>query len=401
MSGRLLNLRIEPPHFSEFASGSQPFDWQRLFAAAGLDSARLQVAEPKWTPPMAFDTVAAWTGAYPELPELPIHVEAALWRGRPVFFQISGSWTDPALPRRTGVATAELVVLTVFVILTVFALWIARRNLRLGRGDRSGALRTASVMFALQLAGTTIAADYTEMTSDVNRFLLWTSFSLTFSAAFWIAYIALEPLIRRRWPQTMVVWSRLIGGRVMDTLVARDVLIGVTSAVALNLAVSGRAAVAGPLESLYDPSLLSLLGWRQAIGQWIGLMWQPILIAFFGLLLLFLLRILVRRDWLAGALMATFLTAVSFFQTEGGAIRVLLLMLQFGGATALLLRYGILAFLSFVAAGTSLSAMPFTLDFAAWYGKPSVVVFALLSSVALTACWIAVRRHWSLPDDLT
>ena len=42
----------------------------------------------------------------------------------------------------------------------------------------------------------------------------------------WLLYIALEPYVRRRWPATLVSWSRLLAGGFRDPLVGRDLLAG-------------------------------------------------------------------------------------------------------------------------------------------------------------------------------
>ena len=43
----------------------------------------------------------------------------------------------------------------------------------------------------------------------------------------WVLYLALEPYVRRYWPQAMISWTRALGGRWRDPLVGRDVLYGV------------------------------------------------------------------------------------------------------------------------------------------------------------------------------
>jgi serine/threonine-protein kinase len=55
------------------------------------------------------------------------------------------------------------------------------------------------------------------------EFLVW---GLGWSCFIWALYIALEPYVRRRWPATLVSWSRLLAGRFRDPLVGRDVLVG-------------------------------------------------------------------------------------------------------------------------------------------------------------------------------
>jgi serine/threonine-protein kinase len=42
----------------------------------------------------------------------------------------------------------------------------------------------------------------------------------------WLLYMALEPFIRWRWPDSIVGWTRLLGGGYRDPLVGRDILIG-------------------------------------------------------------------------------------------------------------------------------------------------------------------------------
>ena len=43
----------------------------------------------------------------------------------------------------------------------------------------------------------------------------------------WAVYLAIEPYIRRHWPQAIISWSRLLAGRLRDPLLGRDLLIGV------------------------------------------------------------------------------------------------------------------------------------------------------------------------------
>jgi hypothetical protein len=45
----------------------------------------------------------------------------------------------------------------------------------------------------------------------------------------WLFYIALEPYVRRFWPQLLIGWTRLISGHMRDPLVGRDVLVGVAA----------------------------------------------------------------------------------------------------------------------------------------------------------------------------
>lgn len=60
----------------------------------------------------------------------------------------------------------------------------------------------------------------------------WASFAGLLS---WTFYAAVEPYVRRRWPQMLISWSRLLDGRWRDPLVGRDLLIGNVLGLALHL----------------------------------------------------------------------------------------------------------------------------------------------------------------------
>ncbi|MBN1912304.1 MAG: hypothetical protein JW818_21465 [Pirellulales bacterium] len=46
------------------------------------------------------------------------------------------------------------------------------------------------------------------------------------AVAVWIWYLAMEPYVRRWWPRTLITWTRLLQGRLGDTLLGRDILVG-------------------------------------------------------------------------------------------------------------------------------------------------------------------------------
>src|SRR5262249_21611634 len=56
--------------------------------------------------------------------------------------------------------------------------------------------------------------------------------ALYFTGLVGVLYIALEPFVRRRWPQVLVSWARVLLGTWRDPLVGRDVLIGCAAGVA-------------------------------------------------------------------------------------------------------------------------------------------------------------------------
>jgi serine/threonine-protein kinase len=109
-----------------------------------LSAEELRTADWLWTPPDAYDSLAAWSGTWPGSDERPL-VEAAAYRGRPVYFAIlppslTGAGTGG---EGGGLPAVQIVLFWLFFGLFVGAVLLAWRNLRLGRGDRRGALRLA------------------------------------------------------------------------------------------------------------------------------------------------------------------------------------------------------------------------------------------------------------------
>src|SRR5262249_24325815 len=83
-AGRLLYFQALPPELDEHPQTTHTADWSKLFAAAGLEMTQLQTADPQWNSLADSDQRAAWTGKWPGT-DRPLRVEAAAWRGKPVF----------------------------------------------------------------------------------------------------------------------------------------------------------------------------------------------------------------------------------------------------------------------------------------------------------------------------
>ncbi len=84
--GRLTYFEALPMEKEDPPGQTPPPDWSALFAAAGLDMSKFQPATPVWASLAASDVRQAWSGEWPGYRNRPLHVEAATWHGRPVFF---------------------------------------------------------------------------------------------------------------------------------------------------------------------------------------------------------------------------------------------------------------------------------------------------------------------------
>ena len=75
-------------------------------------------------------------------------------------------------------------------------------------------------------------------------FLIAVCTSVFYGVLLWTIYVALEPYVRKHWPQVLVSWTNLLAGRVADPVVGRDVLLGTALGVVWALLVT-RTSTAG------------------------------------------------------------------------------------------------------------------------------------------------------------
>jgi hypothetical protein len=174
-------------------------------------------------PPFFVDRRAAWEGTFPEAADVPIHIEAAAYRGTPVYFLIATPWSRPermqVVPASVGAKISQGVALSVFLSILVGGSVLARSNLRLGRGDRKGAFRLAAYMMAVQLSAGFLETHHVPESAELQLFIFTLARAFYVFILYWVFYIALEPYLRRLWPHIIVSWVRILNGRFRDPLV--------------------------------------------------------------------------------------------------------------------------------------------------------------------------------------
>jgi Protein kinase domain len=394
--GRLLSFVAVPPQRDEAqasAAETPAPDWSALFAAAELNPSNFQPAASTWVPQHAYDTRAAWDGVYPDQPQFKIHVEAASYRGRPVYFEIIDSWDEP-LRQLTPAANLNVTILassllTLFVIVLIGGVLLARRNLRLGLGDRKGAFRVGFVLFSVLLLRWIFDGHHV-MSFDEIPYFISNVQGLLFVAGFiWLLYIALEPFVRRRWPDRIISWNRLLAGEFRDPLVGRDILIGALAGalMILNNYLSTLLPqwLGQPPNVPYMNDATQLLGSRYFITGLAGLFFSTLLIGFTTLFVTLLLSVILRKNWL-GALLAWLLVSalMALAFSQGAPVSMLLAPTGALLIVGSLYRYGLLALLSAQFFFHIWVFFPITTEFSAWYAGDFVLALILL--VGLSAC---------------
>jgi serine/threonine-protein kinase len=386
-------------------------DWSALFDEAGFNLANFQPVESTWTPRHAYDARAAWDGAYPAQPQIKIHVEAASYRGKPVYFEVINPWDQPLWQETPRQSASDRALVTLLIIIAIVAMvgsaLLALRNLRLGRGDRRGAFRLALFYVVVQMLSYLFDAHHTWTASEILLFLKQLRMALFMASFLWLMYIALEPYVRRRWPEGIIGWTRLLSGDFRNPLVGRDVLIGMVFGAALivnNYLVELVPKWLGwpPAPPFIDGQ--RLLGVRYFVWGLSSLFTSSLFIAFVFLFMLLLLFIVLRRKWLAA--LAGWLILVTglslafasspapsrFFALTGSLIIV-----------SVLYRYGLLAMISAMFVFHSWVFFPLTTKLSAWWAGDFIPVIIIYAALAIYAFYTSLAGqslvHGKLLED--
>ena len=385
--GRLVRFTAVPGAFRGSPAPRAP-DWSGPFSEAGLDFSSFKSAETTWSPPVAYDIVAAWEGARPDRPAERIRVTAAAWDGRPVVFDTTDSPVSATMNAsvRWGGPASQLV----FVALTLAALLgaglLARWNIRQGRWDRSGALKLAGSVLGLGLLIGLLRADHVPIAKDeyliFARIVGWNLYSAGFM---FLMYVAFEPFVRQRWPRVLTSWTRLLSGRARDPLVGRDILIGALAGVAIALLREGEFIASrwlGPRSPAPFTSALDGLGtWRQFASLGLFVPVEALSMALGWLLILLLLRIAFRSDTLA--IVATIIVVLPVVILPGDhlLLEVSLGLLVSALSVFVLLRFGLFALVIEMSFANVLARLPITLNSSEWYAGRSLMVLLCLAGL--------------------
>ena len=384
--GRLVYL-LAPPAGDV---ATRALDWKPLLDAAGLDQTKLQSTTPRDAPPAPFDVGAAWRGTYPD-DKTPIRVEAAAWHGRPVFFRVTGGWDEAADPWK-GVAAAtraaDLYLSLLVVIVVGAALVLAWRSIRLHRGDRQGAFRLALAYFLVQGAASLLMMHYPRSLLpliDELWFALGTA--LLSASVVYVLYVALEPYARRKWPEHLIAWARLLSGRINDPLVGRDVLIGILSGVAYAMLWAVAPIIASTFGWMkvqpYGPLVPAMNGMRFSLGFTFYTAILGITFASMAILILVLSTIAFRKRLIACAVFFVVNLAYFLLATNGQLALVPTYTLVACMLCFIAFRFGLLAYalmqMTFIVMFYGIATAP------AWLLLNSAIPFAILAALALWA----------------
>lgn len=398
--GRLLEFSAVPPEKEVPPQFSAAPDWSPLFTAAKLDASQLRTSQPTWTPPVATDARAAWDGAWPESAR-PLHVEAAAFHGKPVYFALIGPWTKPSHSTPAEKSAADRMNFFLALCLIFGVILLAYRNYSKKKADRGGAWRLAAVIFALEILIWMFRSHFASATDSLYLSALAVSTGCFLSGVMWMLYVALEPYIRRQWPQTIISWTRLLEGRLRDPLVGRDLLSGVLLGTAwvLVFELGYRYNLRSGDQPLFGVTDV-LLGTRETVAIVLSTIVNSILSMLIFFLLLVFLRVLLRNRWLAAAVFVAIFSLPKILHSSHQVVDGIVWVAIYAIAAVAVVRFGLMVLATAVFMANALLNLPYTLNFSSWYAFNSYLVLSACAAIAIWGFYASLGGKTVFKDEL-
>ncbi len=392
MEGRLIALETIPTARADAAT-SRTVSWAAILEAAGRDPARVVPASPPAGFITAAESVAAWRLSDSTMPETTL-VAAAI-RNQVVrvdTFAKGNALGKLALAADDAAQTAQIWVIFTFVLVlpVIGGIIIARHNLRKKRGDIRGALVVGISIVILNLLAYLLSVDVREV--GLFRILLGVTaraplgYALVRGVTMAIAYLAIEPYLRRLWPSVLVSWARLVAGRLRDPILGRDVLVGASAGAALDLLVVAAQVAERALGFPIPPAQLSA-NLLQTLPSAPSVLAFVCLVLFIGLqrtttgyTIMLVFRFVLRSSRLAIlAAFSVFFLAFLDFGSKAVLIDALVWFLSLALLLWIYLRFG------YVASAVSMSVLfladglAWTLDFTSWVAPQTMFAWAIIA----------------------
>ncbi|MEE8411651.1 MAG: serine/threonine-protein kinase, partial [Acidobacteriota bacterium] len=408
--GRLFQLDVVPPEHEAAGDGaaSEP-DWDKLLVAAGFDPDALAEAEPEWLPRTSSDSRRAWEGVYPDAPDVDIRIEASSYAGRPVSFRIIEPWTQPreAPPPTTGwmAWAGAWIGSSLYVTVLVISGFVAWRNVRLGRGDNRTAIRFAVFLAALRFVWF-IGAHHVSTSQEIGILQAHLAYSAQRFVLAYVFYLAFEPYARKLWPHMLTSWVRLFDRRFRDPLVGRDLLIGVVfgTTFAFVPRLADWASVFFNLQSVTlsttNWTLEGLRGFRHSITAIAGVQTSSLLEMFIPLIIILILRVVVRRTWIAVVLLWLMFMVMVIPEIGNATLAVPAIACGFVIWCFFLVRFGLLTLAVGITLSNLLSELSLTLNLAAWWSGTTWMVLALFAGITAWGFWASLAGRPVFKDEI-
>jgi hypothetical protein len=215
--------------------------------------------------------------------------------------------------------------------------------------------------------------------------------------------MAAEPYVRRLWPDSLIAWTRLLDGRFRDPLLGRHVLVGALGGIGFTFLFSsveyilgwlGKPPGLGGINSLYHPSV------SYAASNYLSVILDAFVSPVGILLIILLLRVMLRRQWLAVTVFLSILFAVGFAgEPDYGLASGLFMVVFMGTFVMVLTRFGLFTGLVCIVF-SSWGSFALTLDPSSWYFGRTLVTMLVFAAIAIYGFAISVTGRQLFKDSV-
>jgi len=361
-------------------------DWEALLSESGFLSAQLSEKDASVVPLTTFDLRQDWQA---KESGQTTSITAAAYAGKVVYFRADPPGTeahDDTPPKGT---LGDFMFVFAASVCGLGGWFLARRNMRRGRGDRQGAFRVAVFIFTGEFVSFALLAHFSrDAWRDYWEFVGGCGAALYMAGFMWILYMAIEPYMRRRWPEMLISWARVLTGKIFDPRIGRDVMLGALGGAAMAIIQNGVNALPAWFHvASIDPARTGHLTLRGPAGMISALSYDANLAVQWALAtgaFLVVTRFITRRDWLAIILSGTSLGLV-VLAADNLFIAVPAVLLCAAIVYGLLFRFGLLSvavtlFFYFV-----LRRFPLSFDFSQWFVWRSIFSVSVLAAISVYA----------------
>ncbi len=406
-TGRLLGLLVTHSRSETTSAAGEDTDWSPVFRRANLDeSAATQIPLIK-KPTVYCDEVVVWRLKRVASGGDHFTFQMGAVAGRPNYFEFLE--LDKTMARKyieDGVLTTMARPSSLVTAIRILMVILAWRNLRASRGDQRSAIRSAMFVGALyalmHMLSRLLQNETVQEPSDAGHVLLH-------AAHVWIAYMAIEPYVRRVWPRMLIGVVRLLSGRLSDPAVGREVLIGVVTGcglVAILAMTSSPGWLSQSGDTGYLQSLDELDSWHSPVQflceKFHRAAWT-VMDAFQLAGLLIAIRILARHTLAAigvGIAVIGLTAYVWFVNSVGESWLSALVYASCFGVTMVLLytRVGILA--GMVAFFVLVPYRPTVTELDTWFTPYGMAELAIVLALAAYGFWVSLAGQTLFKDML-
>jgi hypothetical protein len=265
-----------------------------------------------------------------------------------------------------------------------------------------GSVRLAVFSSVLALLEYVLAVHYVTIPIAASGTLLRAlSSALLAGALCWVLYTALEPYVRRRWPQALISWTRLLAGGLRDPLVGGQVLIGIVLGLGSRSLLAASSIAISQMGNFVRPAFLTALqGTAPLINVWLLALSRSIPFALGYMFVFYLCRAVFRRTWLAAAVLIGVVGISAAIRTPEPLVAGGFQLIQVSLLLWSLTRFGVLPAVVAAFIEELLANIPVTIDFSAWYATGTIMAQITVLILAVWSFRLALGKKLQLPAFL-